>query len=154
MPCDLQHEAIVKFLIPDRPQEDNYLDPDEFEEKEKEWMEQQDLALAHHTAWVEKEQLVENRRAQEAAHAAVEKTRLCHEAAKHKLKVATQKKAGAVMEVISHRKSLCARCSMKGLSSSSLSASWLMEVPQGSPVSNGVVGVAARLPAWLAMMTR
>ena len=43
MPCDLQHEAIAKFLIPDQPQEDNYPDPDEFKEKEKEWMEQQDL---------------------------------------------------------------------------------------------------------------
>ena len=66
MPCDLQHEAIVKFLIPNHPQEDNYLDPDEFEEKEKEWMEQQDQVLAHHTAWVEKEQLAENRCVQEA----------------------------------------------------------------------------------------
>src|SRR5258707_7055304 len=124
------------------------------EEKEKEWMEQWDQVLACHTAWVEKEQLVENRHVQEATHAAVEKTRLCHEAAEHKLKVATQKKVGAVMEVISHRKSVCARCSMKGLSICNLSAGWLMEVPQGSPVSNGVVVVAARPPAWLAMMTR
>ncbi len=60
MPCNLQHEAIAKFLIPNRPQEDNYLDPDEFKEKEKEWMEQLDQALAHHTVWVEKEQLAEN----------------------------------------------------------------------------------------------
>src|SRR5258707_1376710 len=154
MPHDLQHEAIVKFLIPDCPQEDNYLDPNEFEEKEKEWMEQWDLVLACHTVWVEKEQLAENRHAQEAACAAVEKTRLRHEVAECKLKVATQKKVGEVVEVISHGKLLCARCSMKGLSSSSLSASWLMEVPQGSPVSNRVVVIAARLPVWLAMMTR
>src|SRR5258708_3333745 len=45
MPHDFQCEAIVKFLIPDRPQEDNYPDPNEFEEKEKEWMEQWDWAL-------------------------------------------------------------------------------------------------------------
>src|SRR5258705_3279009 len=134
MPHDLLHEAIAKFLIPNCPQEDNYLDPNEFKEKEKEWMEQQDWVLACHTAWVEKEQLVENRRAQEATCAAVEKMRLHHEAAKHKLKVAAQKKVGAVMEVISCRKSVCARCSMKGLSICNLSASWLMEVPQGSPV--------------------
>ena len=51
MPCDLHHEAIAKFLIPDHPQEDNYPDPNEFEEKEKEWMEQWDWALACRTAW-------------------------------------------------------------------------------------------------------
>src|SRR5258708_4484694 len=116
MPHDVQHEAIAKFLIPDRPQEDNYPDPDEFEEKEKEWTEQQDWALARHAAWVEREQLVESRCVQEAAHAAVERTRLHHEVAKHKLKAATQKKVGAVVEVISCGKSVCARCSMKGLS--------------------------------------
>ncbi len=134
MPHNLQHEAIAKFLIPDHPQEDNYPDPNEFEEKEKEWMEQQDWALAHRTAWVERKQLVENRCAQEATHVAVEKMRLCHEAAKHKLKAAAQKKVGAIMEVISRRKLICARCSMKGLSSCNLSPGWLMEVPQGSPV--------------------
>src|SRR5258708_17592998 len=134
MPCNFQCEAIVKFLIPDHPQEDNYPDPDEFEEKEKEWTEQQDQVLAHRTAWVEKEQLAENRHVQEAAHAAVEKTRLHHEAAEHKLKAAAQEKVGAVMEVISHGKSVCVWCSMKGLSICNLSASWLMEVPQGSPV--------------------
>jgi|SRR5258707_620816 len=134
MPHNLQHEAIVKFLIPDRPQEDNYPDPNEFEEKEKEWMEQWDWALACCTAWVEKEQLVENRHVQEAAHAAAERMRLHHEAAKRKLKAAAQKKVGAVAEVISHRKLVCVRCSMKGLSICNLSASWLMEVPQGSPV--------------------
>ena len=72
MPCNFQHEAIAKFLIPDRPQEDNYPDPDEFEEKEKEWTEQRDRALACRAAWVEREQLVENRHVQEAAHAAAE----------------------------------------------------------------------------------
>ena len=134
MPHDLQHEAIAKFLIPNHPQEDNYLDPDEFEEKEKEWMEQQDQALACHTAWVEKEQLAENRCVQEAARVAAERTRLRHEVAEHKLKAATQKKVGAVVEVISCRKSVCVRCSMKGLSICNLSVGWLMEVPQGSPV--------------------
>src|SRR5258708_30761668 len=134
MPHNLQHEAIAKFLIPDCPQEDNYPDPDEFEEKEKEWMEQRDRALACCTAWVEREQLAENRHVQEAAHAAAEQTRLCCEVAKHKLKAAAQKKVGAVVEAISHRKSVCARCSMKGLSICNLSVGWLMEVPQGSPV--------------------
>src|SRR5258708_11182723 len=104
MPHDFQHEAIAKFLIPDRPQEDNYLDPDEFEEKEKEWTEQQDRALARCTAWVERQQLAENRCVQEAAHAAAERTRLRCEVAEHKLKVAAQKKVGAVVEVISHGK--------------------------------------------------
>src|SRR5258708_4334980 len=131
MPHDLQCEAIVKFLIPDRPQEDNYPDPDEFEEKEKEWMEQWDWVLACHTVWVEKEQLVENRCVQEATHAAAERMRLCHEAAEHKLKAATQKKVGAVVDVISCGKSVCVRCSMKGLSICNLSDGWLMEVPQG-----------------------
>jgi|SRR5260221_12373291 len=100
MPHDLQCEAIAKFLIPDCPQEDNYPDPNEFEEKEKEWMEQWDWVLACCTAWVEKEQLAENRHVQEAACVVAEKMRLHHEAAKCKLKVATQKKVGAVMEVM------------------------------------------------------
>src|SRR5258708_36231833 len=133
MPRDFQCEAIVKFLIPDRPQEDNYLDPNEFEEKEKEWTEQRDWALARHTAWVEREQLAENRCVQEATHAVAERTRLRHEVAKRKLKVATQKKVGAVVEVISHGKLVCARCSMKGLSICNLSVGWLMEVPPGIP---------------------
>src|SRR5258708_7095742 len=59
--------------------------------------------------------------------------RLRHEAAKRKLKAATQKKVGAVVEVISHGKSVCARCSMKGLSICNLSVGWLMEVPPGVP---------------------
>src|SRR5258708_4352185 len=133
MPRDFQCEAIAKFLIPDRPQEDNYPDPDEFEEKEKEWMEQWDWALAHHAAWVEREQLVENRHVQEAARAVAERTRLCREVAECKLKAAAQKKVGAVVEVISHGKSVCARCSMKGLSICNLSVGWLMEVPPGIP---------------------
>src|SRR5258708_13387663 len=98
MPRDLQHEAIAKFLIPDCPQEDNYLDPDEFEEKEKEWMEQRDRVLARHAAWVEREQLVENRCVQEAAHAAAEQTRLHHEVAKPKLKPAPHKKRAPVTQ--------------------------------------------------------
>src|SRR5260221_5690317 len=126
MPHDFQREAIAKFLIPDCPQEDNYLDPDEFEEKEKEWMEQRDRALACCTAWVEKEQLAENRHVQEATHAAAEQMRLRHEAAEHKLKAAAQKKVGAVVEVISCGKSVCARCSMKGRSICNLSVGWLM----------------------------
>src|SRR5258708_2113393 len=59
--------------------------------------------------------------------------RLRHEAAKRKLKAATQKKVGAVVEVISHGKLVCARCSMKGLSICNLSVGWLMEVPPGIP---------------------
>src|SRR5258708_1135434 len=133
MPRDFQHEAIAKFLIPDRPQEDNYPDPDEFEEKEKEWMEQRDRVLACRAVWVEREQLAENRHVQEATHAAGERTRLRCEVAEHKLKAGAQKKVGAVVEVISHGKSVCARCSMKGLSICNLSVGWLMEVPPGIP---------------------
>src|SRR5260370_30554529 len=59
--------------------------------------------------------------------------RLRREVAEHKLKAAAQKKVGAVVEVISHRKSVCARCSMKGLSICNLSVGWLMEVPPGIP---------------------
>ncbi len=66
MPHNLQHEAIAKFLIPNWPQQDNYLDPNEFEEKEKEWMEQQDLVLVWCTVWVNKEQVAEAKHAQEA----------------------------------------------------------------------------------------
>src|SRR5258708_12599310 len=101
MPHDFRHEAIAKFLIPDHPQEDNYLDPDEFEEKEKEWTEQRDRALARCAAWVEREQLAENRHVQEAARAAAERPRLCHEVARCKLKVASQQKLGPVVAVIS-----------------------------------------------------
>ena len=70
MPCDLQCEAITKFLIPDHPQQDNYLDPDEWEEKEKEWEDKWDLVLVQCVVWVEKEQVAE------AAHAAAEKQKL------------------------------------------------------------------------------
>src|SRR5258705_9937347 len=97
MPHDFQCEAIVKFLIPDRPQEDNYPDPNEFEEKEKECTEQRDRVLARRTVWVEREQLAENRCVQEAAHAVAERTRLRHEVAERKLKAATQKKVGAAV---------------------------------------------------------
>src|SRR5260221_5329653 len=116
MPCDLQHEALAKFLIPDQPQEDNYPDHDEYEEKEKEWEEKQDLALAQCTVWVEKEQIVE------AACAAMEKQKLRCEAAEHKQKMATCRKAGSIMEVLASRSLICARCSLKGLSNFFLSA--------------------------------
>src|SRR5258707_15557149 len=134
MPRNFQCEAIAKFLIADRPQEDNYPENDEFKEKEKEWTEQRDRALACHAAWVEREQLAENRCVQEAACVAAERTRLRHEVAECKLKAATQKKVGAVVEVISHGRLVCVRCSMKGLSICNLSVGWLMEVPPGSPV--------------------
>ena len=55
MPHNLQHEAIAKFLIPNHPQQDNYPDPDEWEEK---W----DLVLVQHVAWVEKEQVAEKQK--------------------------------------------------------------------------------------------
>ncbi len=76
MPHDLQHEAIAKFLIPNHPQQDNYPDPDEYEEKEKEWEEKWDLVLVQCVVWVEKEQVVEARCAAEATHAAAEKQKL------------------------------------------------------------------------------
>src|SRR5260221_12806890 len=106
MPRDFQCEAIAKFLIPDCPQEDNYPDPNGFEEKEKEWTEQQDWALACRTAWVEREQLAENRHVQEAAHVAAEQMILCCEVAERKLKAADREKVGAGVEVICHRKSV------------------------------------------------
>src|SRR5258706_1712077 len=59
--------------------------------------------------------------------------RLRHEVAERKLKVAAQKKVGAVVEVITCGKSVCVRCSMKGLSICNLSVGWLMEVPPGIP---------------------
>ncbi len=71
MPCDLQCEAITKFLTPDHPQQDNYPDPNEWEEKEK-----QDLVLVQHVVWVEKEQVAEAKCSTEAAHVAVEKQKL------------------------------------------------------------------------------
>src|SRR5260221_13008574 len=94
MPRDFHHEAIAKFLIPDQPQEDNYLDHNEFKEKEKEWEEKQDLVLAQHTVWVEKEQIAEAKHAVEATHAATEKQKIRHEAAEHKQKMAACKKSG------------------------------------------------------------
>src|SRR5258708_39979802 len=116
MPCNFQHEAIAKFLIPDRPQEDNYPDPNEFKEKEKEWMEQQDQALACRAVWGEREQLGGNRHVQEAARAAAEQMRLCRGGAEAKRKAAAHKKGGAVVAVISWGKSVLARGSRERLS--------------------------------------
>ncbi len=82
MPHNLQHEAIAKFLIPDHPQQDNYPDPDEYKEKEKEWEEKWDLVLVQCVVWVEKEQVAE------ATCVAAEKQKLQYEAAEHKQMVA------------------------------------------------------------------
>src|SRR5260221_12658267 len=108
MPCDFHCEAIAKFLIPDQPQEDKYLDHDEFKEKEKEWEEKWDLALVQRTAWEEREQVAEAKRAAEATCAAVEKQKLRHEAAEHKQKMATHKKAGSIMDVLTSGSPSCA----------------------------------------------
>src|SRR5258705_11024134 len=110
MPCNFQCEAIAKFLIPDQPQEDNYLDHDEFEEKEKEWEEKRDLVLAQCTAWVEREQVAEAKRAAEAAHAATEKQKLRHEAAERKQKTAAHKKGGSIVDILTSGSPICARC--------------------------------------------
>src|SRR5258708_36026693 len=123
MPRDFHHEAIAKFLIPDRPQEDNYPDHDEFEEKEK-----QDLVLAQCTAWVEREQVAEAKRAAEAAHAAAEKQKLRREAAEHKQKIAARKKLGSIMDILTSGSLICARCSLKGPSNLLLICNWLMMV--------------------------
>src|SRR5258707_15867509 len=128
MPHNFHCEAIAKFLIPDRPQEDNYPDHDEFEEKEKEWEEKQDLALAQCTAWVEREQVAEAKRAAEAAHAAAEKQKLRREAAEHKQKMAARKKVGSIMDVLTSRSLICVRCSLKGPSNLLLICNWLMMV--------------------------
>src|SRR5258708_26016241 len=122
MPRDLQHEAIAKFLITDCPQQDNYLDPDEWEEKEKEWEEKWDLALAQCVAWVEKEQVAEAKHSVEAAHVAAEKQKLQHEVAEHKQMTAAQKKVGTIVDVLASGLLICARCSLKGPSSYFLSA--------------------------------
>ncbi len=122
MPHNLQHEAITKFLIPDHPQQDKYPDPNEWEEKEKEWEDKWDLALVQCVAWVEKEQVAEARCAAEAAHVGAEKQKLQCEAAKHKQMMAAQKKVGMIMDVLASGSSICARCSLKGPSSYFLSA--------------------------------
>src|SRR5260221_314720 len=88
MPCNFHREAIAKFLIPDRPQEDNYPDHDELEEKEKEWEEKRDLALVQCTVWVEREQVAEAKCAVEATHAVMEKQKLRCEAVERKQKTA------------------------------------------------------------------
>src|SRR5258707_13705975 len=128
MPCDFHCEAIAKFLIPDRPQEDNYPDHDEFEEKEKEWEEKQDLVLVQRTAWVEREQVAEAKCAVEAARAATEKQKLRHEAAEHKQKMAACKKVGSIMDVLASGSPICVRCSLKGPSNLLLISDWLMMV--------------------------
>ncbi len=126
MPCDLQHEAIAKFLIPNQPQEDNYLDHDEYEEKEKEWEEKQDLALVQHTVWVEKEQIAE------ATHAAAEKQKLRCEVAEHKQKTATHKKVGS--KVLASGSQICVRCSLKGSSNVTFYLQLVDDGPQGLAV--------------------
>src|SRR5258708_32586266 len=108
MPCDFHCEAIAKFLIPNRPQEDNYPDHDEFEEKEKEWEEKQDLALAQRTAWVEREQVVEAKHAAEAACAAAAKQKLRHEVAEHKQKTDARTKGRCIMGVLTSGSPICA----------------------------------------------
>src|SRR5258708_22570905 len=108
MPHDFHHEAIAKFLIPNQPQEDNYLDHDEFEEKEKEWEEKQDLALAQHNVWVEREQVAEAKHAAEAARAATEKQKLRREVAECKQKTAAHKTAGAILDILASRSPICA----------------------------------------------
>src|SRR5258708_28583961 len=128
MPCNFQCEAIAKFLITDQPQEDNYLDHDEFEEKEKEWEEKRDLVLAQCTAWVEREQVVEAKCAAEATCAAMEKQKLRHEVVEHKQKMATCKKAGSIVDVLASSSPICVRCSLKGLSNLLLICNWLMMV--------------------------
>src|SRR5260221_11049655 len=128
MPCDFHCEAIAKFLIPDQPQEDNYPDHNEFEEKEKEWEEKWDLALVQCTAWVEREQVAEAKRGVEATCAATEKQKLKHEVVEHKQKTAACKKAGSIVDVLASRSPICARCSLKGLSNLLLICDWLMMV--------------------------
>src|SRR5258707_2856902 len=114
MPHDFHHEAIAKFLIPNQPQEDNYPDHDEFEEKEKEWEEKWVLVLAQCTVWVEKEQIAEAKHAAEATCAAMEKQKLRHEAAECKQKMATHKNAGSIVDILASGSPICARCSLKG----------------------------------------
>ena len=133
MPHNLQHEAIAKFLIPDWPQEDNYPDANEFKEKEEEWMEQQDLALSHHTAWVEQEQVAQAKCEVEAAAAAAAKQKARCEAAECKQLVAACKKVGTIMEVLASGSKICARCSLKGPFSAF--CLWLANrIPQGLSV--------------------
>src|SRR5258708_510253 len=123
MPRNFQCEAIAKFLIPDQPQEDNYLDHDEFKEKEK-----RDLVLVQHTVWVEREQVAEAKCAVEAACAAAEKQELRCEAAECKQKMAAHKKAGSIVDVLASGSPICVRCSLKGLSNLLLICNWLMMV--------------------------
>ena len=66
---------------------------------------------------MEKEQVAEARHAMEATHAAAEKQKLQCEAAEHKQMTAAQKKVGTIMDVLASGLLICARCSLKGLSS-------------------------------------
>ncbi len=134
MPCNFQCEAITKFLTPDRPQEDNYLDHDEFEEKEKEWEEKWDLVLVQCTAWVEREQVAEAKCAAEATCAAAEKQKLRCEVAECKQKMATHKKVGSIMDILASRSPICVRCSLKGPSNFTSYLQLVDDGPQGSPV--------------------
>ncbi len=108
MPCDLQCEAITKFLIPNHPQQDNYPDPNEWEGKEKEWEEKRDLELVQHVAWVEKEQVAKAKHSTEAALAAAEKQKLQCEAAEHKQLMAAQKEVGTIVDVLASESLICA----------------------------------------------
>ncbi len=80
------------------------------------------------TAWVEREQVAEAKRAAEAACAATEKQKLRHEAAEHKQKMAACKKAGSIVDILASGSPICARCSLKGLSNLLLICDWLMMV--------------------------
>src|SRR5260221_13020842 len=124
MPRDFHREAIAKFLIPDRPQEDNYLDHNEFEEKEKEWEEKRDLALAQCTVWVEREQVAEAKCAAEAARAATEKQKLRCEVAEHKEKMAARKKAWSTMDVLTSGSPIAGRRTLKGSPNFVLFSGW------------------------------
>src|SRR5258708_22735556 len=139
MPCDFHCEAIAKFLIPDRPQEDNYPDHDEFEEKEKEWEEKRDLALVQHTAWVEREQVAE------ATRAAAEKQKLRREVVEHKQKTAARKKVGSIVDVLTSGSPICSRCSLKGPSNLLLICDWLMMVLRDRLCEEGWWLVQSRL---------
>ena len=133
MPLDLQCEAIAKFLIPDQPQEDNYPDTNEFKEKEEQWMEQWDLALAHHTVWVDKEHIAQTKHEAEATAVAAAKQKARCEAVECKQLAAARKKAGTIVEVLASGSKICARCSLKGLFSAP--CLWLANcIPQGSSV--------------------
>ena len=96
-------------------------------------MEQQDLALAHCTEWVDQEHVAQAKHEAEAAAAAAVKQKARHEAVEHKQLVAAHKKVGAIAEVLASGSKICARCSLKGPSSAL--CLWLANhIPQGSSV--------------------